>query len=187
MRRIMTFSIFESAGAEAPGLVSAAEFGRRIGLSDEKSDMLSEWWSENRPGVKIHYFPFRLGVFAGVIGPDAVAINEVAPTDRDFRLFLLLHESHHLAQHDRGPEFHDGYFGSVVAGDEMEFAKAYQMYEREANDVALEGMRELGVRISEGMVRGNEGAARMVYPMMRRDIERTGARDIFELIRKQII
>lgn len=187
MRRLKTFSVFEAAATEVPGLVSPAEFATEIGLPADKADLLSKWWSENRPGIKIHLFPFRMGAYGAIVGPDAVAINKAAPTDRNFRLFLLLHESHHLVQHARGPEFHDEYFGSVAAGDEKAFAAAYVEYEREANDAALEGMRLLGVHIPEGMVRGNEGGARMVYQMMRRDIESTGARDIFELIRKQII
>jgi hypothetical protein len=190
MNRIKSFSMFESAGAEVPGLVTAHEFAQDIGLGSEECDKVADWWSRNRPGIKIHYFRFKLGVMGGLVAPDAVAINQAGPRDPLFKLYLLLHESFHAVQHARGPEFHDGYFGSVVAGDEHGFVEAYKSAEREANDHAIEGMRELGfgdfVR-DESRVRGNEHAARAVMPMMHRDIQRTGAKDMFELIKSQLI
>jgi len=190
MRRIKSFRIFESVSTEIPGLMTAHEFAKEIGLKPEDCDRVAEWWSKNRPGIKIHYFRFRIGVLGGLVAPDAVAINSGGPMDPLFKLFLLLHESFHAVQYARGPEIHDGYFGSVVAGDEPGFTKAYKSAEREANDHAIEGMRELGfgdfVR-NESRVRGNEYAARAVMPMMLRDIQKTGAKDIFELIKSQII
>lgn len=188
MHRIKPFSVFESSRGQIPGLVDPAGFAREIGLPEEKAQELARWWSENRPGVKIHLFRFKMGVVLGAaIAPDAVAINSGGRMAAEFKVSLLLHESYHTVQNARGPEFHDEYFGSAAAGDEEAFSRAYLKYEREANDEALAGMRALGLSISEHMVRGNEHAAMMVYPMMRRDIASTGARDVFELISKQLI
>jgi hypothetical protein len=66
----------------------------------------------------------------------------------------------------------------------------YRDLERDANDFAINSMRELGfsgeMDREEMRLRSNEMAGEMVYRMMSNDIERLGATDMFDLLKKQI-
>ena len=105
------------------------------------------------------------------------------------KLFLALHESRHCDQHRQGI-FMQGYYDAVINGDRDSFLTAYAELERDANDYAINSMRQIGfdreMNFEEMMLRGNERAGNMVYQMMTSDIERLQPTDFFDLLKKQI-
>lgn len=68
--------------------------------------------------------------------------------------------------------------------------KAYRELEKDANDFAIDSMREIGftreMDSEEYRLRGNEGAGNQVYAMMTKDINDMKPTDFFDLLRKQI-
>ena len=105
------------------------------------------------------------------------------------KLFLALHESRHCDQH-REEGFMEGYYNSVVNGDKEQFLQTYPELERDANDFAVQSMRECGfdreMSFEESRLRGNERAGEMVYQMMTNDINRLNPVDFFDLLKKQM-
>ena len=87
-------------------------------------------------------------------------------------------------------EFSKGYFQSVVDNNLPLFIKSYKRYESEANDYAIQVLRQLDIfttELDERRIRSNEGMASHIFDMMKKDIKKTGAKTIFELIKTQII
>jgi hypothetical protein len=84
-----------------------------------------------------------------------------------------------------------GYYDTVVNDDLQGFLRAYSELEKDANDFAINSMREIGfsgeMDREENMLRGNQGAGPMVFNMMKRDIERLNPTDFFDLLKKQIL
>ena len=105
------------------------------------------------------------------------------------KLFIALHESRHCDQHSEGI-FNPQYFETVVQGNKSEFLENYVRLEVDANDFAINSMRELGFDLEmnreERMLRGNEYAGYKVYDMMTQDIQRFKPVDFIDLLKKQV-
>ncbi len=189
MKYIRTFKLFEAID-QSP--IPINEFLKKIGISDHLIDGISKWWMENRPNIKIYFFPFKgimpiVGVF---MDKDVIYINEGIRMPSYMKLFLALHESRHCDQYEKGILI-EGYYDTVVKGDMESFLTSYKELEKDANDFAISSMRECGftkeMNIAEDMLRSNEMAGKMVYRMMRADIEKYQPVDFFDLLRKQIL
>jgi len=174
-----------------PGLLSIEDFLIEIGIKEEYTSRICEWWNLNRKEISIHYFEFNtqdpiIGVY---IGENRVAINKKSRDLPDFKLFIAIHESFHCDQDIRGEM--DKYFDYAKEGGMTEFSDFYQRIEKEANDFAISSMRELGfsqfIDSSERRLRGNEFAGPQVFSMMRRDIQKTGAETFKDLLLTQIL
>jgi hypothetical protein len=175
--------------SDLPGLITIEDFTKSLGLKKKDCDKVSSWWKENNPDIKIQYFDFKVPLLGAAISPDAVAINKNGRPDPLFKLFLLIHESRHLHDNRMSKEFQEGYFESVVNDDFPTFEKAYKKFEKAANDWTIDAMMKLGFSrfVNQENLRINESYASVVFQMMKQDIKRIGAKNIFELIRKQII
>lgn len=183
--------LFESEDLISPGR-SIEDFCIGIGINPSMISNISEWWSKNRSNIKIHLFPFSspdpiAGVF---LGDDTVCINESLRMPPHIKMFLALHESRHCDQERKGM-FMEGYYDTVINNDLDGFLEAYSKLEKDANDYAINSMREIGfsreMDMEENRLRGNERAGNMVYSMMKRDIERLNPTDFFDLLKKQIL
>jgi hypothetical protein len=172
--------------------VGIREFLENIEISLEKHDRIVQWWEENRSNIRVHYFRFTsenpiMGVF---LGERDVAINSKTVAPGWMKLFLALHESRHSDQHREGVLI-PGYWDTVVAEDEETFLAAYQYFEQDANDFAVQSMVEIGfereMQGNERRLRGNEGAGKLVYQMMQRDIEKYQPSDLIDLFKMQIL
>jgi hypothetical protein len=189
MKHIKSFKIFESLTEE--NQISIEQFLNEIRIPSNKVQQITEWWRQNRD-IKIYYFPFSspqpiAGVF---LGTDSIAINSRLPMPPHVKLFLALHESRHCDQHAQGI-FMEGYYDTVVNGDKDSFLQSYRELEKDANDFAINSMREMGfereMNMEEMRLRGNEGAGNMVYQMMTNDISRLNSTDFIDLLKKQIL
>jgi hypothetical protein len=189
MKHLKLFKLFESL--TETNQISIDQFLIEIRIPENKRQQIVEWWNQNRTNIKIYYFPFSspqpiAGVF---LGTDKIAINSTLPMPPHVKLFLALHESRHCDQHTQGI-FMEGYYNTVVNGDKESFLQTYTDSERDANDFAVQSMRECGfdseMNFEEMRLRGNERAGDMVYRMMSNDIERLNPVDFFDLLKKQI-
>lgn len=193
MSHIIPYYLFEKHSAPGvPGRITIQGFLSSLGFPDAEKSRISEWWAANRGRFQIHLFPFKgdspiLGVF---LGDATIAINQKSMAPPPIKLFVALHESRHADQHLEG-RFEVPYFQTVVAGDREGFLAAYSELEREANDYALDCMRELGferfMTPQEGHLRGNEIQGPQVYNMMRADIERVKPQSFFDLLMHQVV
>ena len=172
--------------------ITIEQFLKAIGMSSDKFEVVTSWWNQNRRGFKIHHFPFSspqpiAGVFLGV---DEIAINSRLPMPPFMKLFLALHESRHCDQHREG-DFMTQYYETVVGGNKELFLEGYRRLEQDANDFAVNSMREMGFSLEmdreERRIRSNEGAGVMVYRMMTSDIARFRPVDFIDLLKKQIL
>jgi len=189
MKHLRTFKLFERLDNST--LVTIDQLLERIGIPNPMRPTIVSWWNENRRNIRIHLFPFNspqpiAGVF---LGEDVIAINERLPMPPHVKLFLALHESRHCDQHREG-RLMGGYYETVVRGDMENFLTSYSELERDANDFAINSMREVGfgreMDREEMMLRSNERAGSMVYQMMSADIQRINPVDFFDLLKKQI-
>jgi hypothetical protein len=193
MKHLRTFKLYENLDpSNIPGEIQPLEFLRFIGFSPIDCQRILEWWNVNRERFRIHYFPFRsrepiMGCFFE--GHD-IAINEIPRVPPPIKLFITLHESKHADQFMEG-RFEDRYFQTVLRGDLEGFLDGYKELEEEANDYAINSLVELGfgnfILPEENRLRGNEGMGNRVYDMMSRDIARSGALSMSELLMNQII
>jgi hypothetical protein len=188
MKYLKPYKIYESLQDTE---VSIDEFLEKVGIPESKRPQIINWWNENRRDFIIHYFNFSspqpiAGVF---LGENIIAINSRLPMPPHIKLFLALHESRHCDQHKEG-RFMEGYYNTVVNGDKESFLQTYTDSERDANDFAVQSMRDCGfdseMNFEEMRLRGNERAGDMVYRMMSNDIERLNPVDFFDLLKKQI-
>lgn len=183
--------LFESENINTPG-ISIEDFCNRIGIPQSMINNISEWWDANRSNIKIHLFPFgSVDPIAGVfLGEDTVCINENLRMPPHIKMFLALHESRHCDQ-ERDGIFMEGYYDTVINNDLEGFLEAYSRLEKDANDYAIQSMRDIGfsreMDMEENRLRGNERAGNMVYSMMKKDIERLNPTDFFDLLKKQIL
>jgi hypothetical protein len=185
--------ITESRGTDIlDNSIGIREFLESIEISANHHDHIVEWWRENRARIRIHYFRFTsvnpiMGVF---LGEGDIAINSKVSTPGWMKLFLALHESRHCDQHAKGILM-PGYWDTVVAEEEDLFLEEYFSLEKDANDFAFESMVEMGfereMRESGSRLRGNEGAGKIVYQMMRRDIQKYQPTDFIDLLKMQIL
>jgi len=188
MKYLTKFKMFENLESKE---VDIDKFLDEIGFVSEIVDRVSEWWGRNRGEIGIHFFGFntRQPIGGCFLGVDKICINSDLYMPPHIKLFIALHESRHCDQHREG-RFEDGYWHPVVEGRKEDFLAGYRDLERDANDFAINSMRELGFSGEmdrEGMrLRSNEMAGEMVYRMMSNDIERLGATDMFDLLKKQI-
>lgn len=187
MKHIKSFKIFENQGTE----ISIDKFLQEIGIPNRNIPMILDWWSKNRNHIKIYHFPFSSPhPIAGVIlSENEIAVNKKMNLPPHIKLFLVLHESRHCDQHSQGI-FNPEYYETVVQGNKSEFLKNYVKLEQDANDFAINSMRELGFDLEmnreERMLRGNEGAGYKVYDMMTQDIQRFKPVDFIDLLKKQV-
>jgi hypothetical protein len=188
MKYIKSYKIFESLENSQ---ISIEDFLQQIRIPHDKFSSIINWWNENRNDIKIHYFSFNspqpiAGVF---LGEDTICVNSRLPMPPHIKLFLALHESRHCDQH-KEEGFMEGYYNSVVNGDKENFLSSYQRLEKDANDFAINAMREIGfeteMNFEEMRLRSNERAGEMVYRMMSSDIMRLQPTDFFDLLKKQI-
>lgn len=191
MKRIKTFSEYSLLeGLDSLSPIPIDKFLEEIGIGGRKKKIL-DWWKNNRDGIKIYYFPFSsVNPIGGCFfGKDTVCINSKIPFPPHMKLFLCLHESRHCDQYAED-KFMEGYFQTVVDGDRNSFLETYSRLEKDANDFAISGMREMGfspeMDREERSLRGNEGAGPMVFNMMSSDIARINPVDFFDLLRNQI-
>jgi hypothetical protein len=185
--------ITESRGTDIlDNSIGIQEFLESIEISANQHDHIVEWWRENRASIRIHYFRFTsvdpiMGVF---LSEGDIAINSKVSAPGWMKLFLALHESRHCDQHAKGIIM-PGYWDTVVAGEEDLFLEEYFSLEKDANDFAIESMVEMGfereMRESGSRLRGNEGAGKIVYQMMRRDIQKYQPTDFIDLLKMQIL
>jgi hypothetical protein len=189
MKYLQKFKLFERLDNST--LVTIDELLERFRIPNPMRPTISSWWNENRRDIRIHLFPFNspqpiAGVF---LGENIIALNERVPMPPHVKLFLALHESRHCDQHREG-NFMEGYYETVVRGDRENFLRAYSELERDANDFAINSMRQIGfdreMDREEMMLRSNERAGDMVYQMMSSDIQRLNPVDFFDLLKKQI-
>jgi len=171
---------------------SIEEFVDIAGFSSNEQEIIIDWWNKNRNEYIINYFPFITNepILGGFIGDNTIAINsKMRSVPKEMLLFIALHESKHGDQTKKGT-FEDGYFQSVVDGDEEKFLDNYQSLEKDANDYAINAMKEIGydsfINMMERMIRGNEHQGKLVYKMMTKDIEKHHPKTFTELIKKQI-
>jgi len=193
IKRLKDFKLNEEyhQNKTIPGLISIEDFLSSIRIDDSKREDIADWWGSNRRGISIHYFDFKSdepisGVF---IGEDSIAINRKLRESSEFKLFVSIHESFHCEQERNGEM--EGYFSLAKSGSISEFSDLYKKIEKEANDFAINSMKKLGfftfVNYWEMRLRSNEYAGAQVYHMMRRDIEKTGAKDFKSLLLSQIL
>lgn len=188
MKHLKSYKIFESLDNS----ISIEDFLTRIRIPNHLVGNISEWWNQNRKGIEIYLFRFNTNkmIAGGIVGENKIAINESAPMPPHVKLFLLLHESKHIDQHNEG-RFMNEYFKTVVDEDQESFLRSYSELEREANDFSIESMSNLGfereMNMESRMLRGNENAGRMVYNMMLSDIREYNPNDFFDLIKSQIL
>lgn len=187
MKHIKSYKIFESLSGE----VSIDEFITKIGIDTDKKPLIIDWWNQNREGFKIYYFPFSCfepiaGVFLDV---DTVCINQNMNFRPFMKLFIALHESRHADQH-REERFMSGYFDTVIENKKDEFLEAYKELEKDANDFAIQSMIECGFGDDMNrfgyQLRSNENSGRMVWDLMKRDIQKFKPIDFIDLLKKQI-
>lgn len=192
MKSVKTFSeyfLFENLDSLSP--IPIEDFLDEIGISGERKENVIDWWNLNRNGIKIYYFPFtsRNPIGGCFFGNDTVCINSRMIFPPHMKLFLCLHESRHCDQYAKD-DFMDGYYQTVVDGEREAFLETYYRLEKDANDFAINGMKEMGfiqeMNREERSLRGNEGSGPMVFNMMTSDIARTNPVDFFDLLRKQI-
>ncbi len=188
MKHLKPYKLFESL---QDSQITIEQFLQEIRMPDFKCNSIINWWNQNRSEIKIHFFSFRTqqpiaGVF---LGGDTICINSNLPMPPHIKLFLALHESRHCDQHRQG-DFMQGYYQTVLDGDKDAFMLAYNQLERDANDFAINSMRQCGfeteMNFEEMRLRGNERAGEMVYRMMSSDIMRLQPTDFFDLLKKQI-
>jgi hypothetical protein len=189
MKYLQTYKLFEDLDNSTQ--VSIDQFLEKIRIPEFKRPEIISWWNQNRTDFVIHYFDFSspqpiAGVF---LGENIIAINSRLPMPPHIKLFLALHESRHCDQHREG-RFMEGYYNTVVNGDKESFLQTYMDSERDANDFAIQSMRECGfdseMNFEEMRLRGNERAGDMVYRMMSNDIQRLNPTNFFDLLKKQI-
>ena len=189
MKYLQTYKLFEDLDNSTQ--VSIDQFLEKIRIPEFKRPEIISWWNQNRTDFVIHYFDFSspqpiAGVF---LGENIIAINSRLPMPQHIKLFLALHESRHCDQHREG-RFMEGYYNNVVNGDKESFLQTYMDLERDANNFAIQSMRECGfdseMNFEEMRLRGNERAGDMVYRMMSNDIQRLNPTDFFDLLKKQI-
>lgn len=189
MKYLQTYKLFEDLDNSTQ--VSIDQFLEKIRIPEFKRPEIISWWNQNRTDFVIHYFDFSspqpiAGVF---LGENIIAINSRLPMPSHIKLFLALHESRHCDQHREG-RFMEGYYNTVVNGDKESFLQTYMDLERDANNFAIQSMRECGfdseMNFEEMRLRGNERAGDMVYRMMSNDIQRLNPTDFFDLLKKQI-
>lgn len=187
MKYIKHYKTFENFDTS----ISINKFLDEIGIKDIQKDTIIKWWNQNRSHIKIYHFPFSspqpiLGV---ILSENEVAVNKKMDVPPHIKLFLVLHESRHCDQHSQGI-FNPLYFETVVRGNKAEFLKNYVRLEQDANDFAINSMRELGFELEmnreERMLRRNESAGNLVYDMMTQDIRRFQPTDFIDLLKKQV-
>lgn len=193
MKHIKSFKIFENHGNE----VSIEIFLQEIGIPNDKHPIVIDWWYKNLSHIKIYHFEFSSPepIIGVVLSENEIAINKTSnprlPWNKMpifIKLFTALHESKHCDQH-RENRFSNLYFDPVKEGDKDRFFENYFKLEREANDFAINSLREMGFMVRDSELRGNESlrAAESVYQMMRIDVQRLNPIDMIDLYRKQVL
>jgi hypothetical protein len=145
---------------------------------------------ENRADKKILYFPFKTTkpIFGCFLEKNTVAINSRIFAPPHIKLFIALHESKHCDQYEEGRFY---YFEPVLYNDLPDFLKNYTELEKEANEYAINTLKILGfqkeMRNEERTLRSNENMGNLIFNMMKNDTEVLKAKDMFDLLRKQIL
>jgi len=187
-----TFLQFVNESVEIPSTISIEDFVKELHFPKDIQENVIDWWGKNRNRIKIHYFPFNtphpiMGCF---LDENTVAINSIPRVPGEIKLFITLHESRHADQHKEG-RFMGPYFDSVKNNDKQTFLKAYKELESESNDFTIKAMTDMGfdqfIRFQSRMLRGNEEHGQEVWGMMKEDIEKYKANDMFDLLLNQIL
>lgn len=196
MKYLKSYKLFENQGNEVPIEI----FLKEIGIPNDKHRIVIDWWYKNLAHIKIYHFEFSspepiLGV---ILSKNEISINKTSNNPRlplhkmpiFIKLFSALHESKHCDQHIEN-RFSNLYFDPVKEGDKYRFLKNYLELEKEANDFAINSLREIGFDLEmnreEINLRRNEEAGHMVYDMMTQDIRRFQPIDMIDLYRKQVL
>jgi hypothetical protein len=184
------FKLFE--GSDGFPSVDIEQLLEIIRIPEPMRPTIISWWNKNRKNINIHIFKFNSSKpIAGVfLGENSIALNEGLQMPPHIKLFLALHESRHCDQHREG-KFMEGYYETVLRGDKEGFLMAYKKLEKDANDFAINTMKQIGfekeMNMEEQMLRRNEGAGEMVYQMMSNDIKKLKPVDFIDLLKKQIL
>lgn len=192
MKHLKKFELFETIST-IPGETTIENYVSQVlpGMSTRDKEKFCDYWNQNRSEYKLHYFKFAVPILGAAVGEKEIAVNtDIKNLPEHMRLFLPLHESFHLDQNAESDEFSKGYFQSVVDNNLPLFIKSYKRYESEANDYAIQVLRQLDIfttELDERRIRSNEGMVSHIFDMMKKDIKKTGAKTIFELIKTQII
>jgi hypothetical protein len=191
MKYLKKFKLFESLDSQKE--ISIEDYLKEIELDKTTNiEPIIEWWKENRPHIKLYYFNFNSSepIMGGIIADNTICINKKVQMAPQIKLFIALHESKHIDQHNEG-RFEEGYFKTVLNGDKEKFLDAYVELEKEANDFAFQSIKDLNidwfVSYKEKMLRHNESLGNIIYQMMKQDIERLNVTNFYELIKKQIL
>ena len=190
---IKTYNQFINENFSFPNKITIEEFIKDFHFSEQIKNNVIDWWNKNRNRFNIHYFPFNTtepicGVF---IDENTIAVNSkekrIPP---EILLYIVLHESRHADQ-EVNDKFSERYFQTVLNDDKESFLKNYQELEKDANDFAVESMREMRfdffIDHMEKMLRGNEKEGENVWKMMKADIEKFKVKSFSELLLKQIL
>lgn len=173
-----------------PNEISISDFIDRLNEKSKLSiskEVIINWWNNNLPNIRIFYFPFKINQIIGCcFSENRVVINSTSHSPSDIKLFIALHESKHTLQDD----VEEKYFKTVINGDKESFMKNYRELENDANNFALNSLKEMGLNISisdENRLRSNENMGNNVYNMMSNDIIKTRSTTLSELFYKQIL
>ena len=186
MKYIKTFESFK----QLPIPISINDFLKDINI--QNIDKISDWWEENLNFVNIYYFSFNTHkpIMGGLVEEKGVAINKNFNAPPFIKLFLLIHESKHILQKFE-VDFNDLYFNSVLNNNKQEFLDFYEKVEKEANDFAINIMKSFGfedeMKRMNFTLRSNERVGFEIFNMMKNDIEKYKPKDIYDLIKKQIL
>lgn len=167
------------------------DFLFEIRIEEKSIPGICQWWNKHVRDISIFHLDFKtqepiIGIYAG---KDKVFVNKKSNVSPEFKLFIAIHESFHR-NHEKNGDM-ENYFILAKGNKLEEFSKIYNRSEREANDFAISSMRDLGfsqfIDSSERMIRGNELSGSQVFTMMKRDIEKTGAKTFKDLLLIQIL
>ena len=191
---ITKFGEFLNENFSFPNKITIEEFVDKLRLPLEEKDIIIDWWNKNRKRFKILYFKFNTtepicGVF---LDENTIAVNskESYRLPSEILLYIMLHESRHADQ-EVNDKFSERYFNTVLNDDKEAFLKGYKELESDANDYAIESMKEMGfdnfVNHMGKMMRGNEREGENVWKMMKADIEKYKSQTFSDLLLKQIV
>ena len=176
-----------------PNPISISDFVDKLNETSRiplDKDIIVNWWENNLPMIKIHYFPFKNNQIMGCyFTENRIAVNSSSFSSSDMRLFISIHESRHILQ-DVDGTMEEKYFKTVVNGNKEEFLINYRILEDDANTFAINACKEMGINsiVSiESKLRSNELMGEPVYNMMSQDIKLIKPNTFSELLYSQII
>lgn len=188
MNYIKSFKVFENLNNPK----SIEQFLEEIRMPQKFVPSICNWWNQNRSNIIIHHFEFTKGrpIMGVALSGNEIAMNKRFLVPPHMKLFQALHESKHCDQ-EREMKYSTEHFNAIVSGDKEQFLKNYLQLEREANNYAINSMKEMGlgklIEFEEIRLRATELAGDMVFNDMREDIKKYNSTNLIDLFKKQIL